>query len=141
MRHAMTGLGLAPDLVLVSSALRTVQTMEMLQPWPRPPQIMRMDTLYLADASHMLDVLRDVPESAGTVLLIGHNPGMHDLATKLAGPALKGQQDKLTRRLADGYPTGALAIFSFTAPWRELAPGQGRLKHFFGPRDLPELAH
>jgi phosphohistidine phosphatase len=140
MRKAMIGLGLAPDTVLVSTSRRTLQTLEMLQPWPTPPQIMPMDALYLADADHLLDVLHGVAETARSLLLIGHNPGLQDLATRLAGPAHKHEHDKLTRRLADGYPTGALAVFSFTGPWRDLAAGQGRLEHFFGPRDLPEFA-
>jgi phosphohistidine phosphatase len=140
MRNAMIGLGLAPDIVLVSTSRRTLQTLEMLQPLPAEPQIMPMDALYLADADHLLDVLHAVAEAARSVLLIGHNPGLHDLATRLAGPARMRQQDELTRRLADGYPTGALAVFTFTGRWSDLAAGQGRLEHFFGPRDLPEFA-
>jgi phosphohistidine phosphatase len=101
---------------------------------------MPMDALYLADAGHLLDVLHGVAEGARSVLLIGHNPGLQDLATRLAGPASMGQHDQLARRLADGYPTGALAVFAFTGPWSGLAAGQGRLEHFFGPRDLPEFA-
>ncbi len=140
MRAAIAGLSLVPDLVLVSSSRRTLQTLEMLQPWDPAPLIQPLDALYLASATQLLDVLRVVPSDTGRVLLIGHNPGLHDLALQLVGPAGMARQDRLTQRLAEGYPTGALAAFALAGGWAELGTGSGRLDHFFGPRDLPELA-
>jgi phosphohistidine phosphatase len=140
MRKAMAKMQLVPDTVLVSSSRRTLQTLEMLQPWPTAPRIQPMDTLYLANVSQLLDVLRHVEPTARTVLLIGHNPGMHELAVQLVGPGGMAEQNAMTRRLAEGYPTGALAVFSIAIPWSDLGAGQGMLQYFFGPRDLPELA-
>lgn len=153
MRLAMRELGLAPDLVLVSSARRTLQTLEALEPWDETPLIEPMDALYLASARSMLDVLHDVTETVRSVLLIGHNPGMHELAMILVGaqgftnrfthtlgqtsPATLGGGDMLAR-LAEGYPTGALAEFTVAGPWGTLGEGGGRLQHFLSPRDLPE---
>lgn len=140
MRAAMQRMGLAPDLVLVSSARRTLQTLERLQPWDEAPEVRPLDALYLAGTGQLLEVIRAVPEARRSVLLIGHNPGLHDLATLLVGPAAMAQPDAVTQRLAQGYPTGALAVFAVPEPWNELDEGGGRLEHFFGPRDLPEMA-
>ncbi len=138
MRVAMRELGLVPDVVLVSSARRTLQTMEALEPWEQTPLIEPMDGLYLAGAAQMLDILRGVAETARSVLLLGHNPGLHDLALLLAAPA-PGNEAAL-QQLAQGYPTGALAEFLILGPWRSLERGGGRLLRFLCPRDLPELA-
>ena len=139
MRRVMADLGLAPDLVLVSSARRTLQTLEALEPWDETPLIEPMDALYLAAAPQMLLVLNDVAETVRSVLLLGHNPGMHELGVALVGPAAMEHPSLGARALADGYPTGALAVFSVAAPWSRLGEGGGLLHHFIAPRDLPEV--
>ena len=72
-----------------------------------------------------------------SVMVIGHNPGLHDLAVQLAGGA---RDPGDARRLAEGFPTGALAEFVIPGAWRTLGPGGGRLHRFVCPRDLPQLA-
>ena len=135
MALEMARLGLAPDVVLVSSARRTLQTLEALKPLEGSPIVTVMDELYLAPWENLLGVLHRVPETVRSVLLLGHNPGLHDLAIRLlpshaeASPALF--------RLRDGYPTGALAEFAVAAPWQSLSETGGRLMHFIAPRDLP----
>ena len=140
MRRAMHELGLAPDVVLVSSARRTLQTMEALEPWDETPLVEPMDALYLASAPQLLAVLRATAETARSVLLVGHNPGLHELALLLAGPQAMAARSAMTRRLAEGYPTGALAEFAVAGSWRSLGEGGGRLLRFLCPRDLPEMA-
>jgi len=154
MRQAMRDLGLAPDLVLVSSARRTLQTLEALTPWDDLPLVEPMDALYLASARSMLDVLHDVAETVRSVLLIGHNPGMHELAMILVGAQAFTQTALTTpelssggpnggvpilERLAEGYPTCALAEFSIAGPWGQLGQGGGRIMRFLTPADLPEV--
>src|SRR6516225_3794435 len=68
MRRAMRELGLAPDVVLVSSARRTLQTLEALEPWDDTPLIEPMDALYLASGAQLLAVLHGVAETARSVL-------------------------------------------------------------------------
>ena len=126
MRRAMRDLALAPDIVLVSSARRTLQTLEALGPWDETPLIEPMDALYLAAAPQMLQVLRGVAETARGVLLAG-------TAALAAGGAH-------AQRLAQGYPTGALAEFTVPGPWWQLDSGGARLHRFLVPRDLPEMA-
>ena len=134
MRAAMLKLSLSPDVVLVSSARRTLQTLEALLPWPDTPIIEPMDALYLATAPQLLAVLNNVAETVRSVLLIGHNPGVHELAQLLIGSAAVAEDAK---RLAARFPTAALAEFAVPGPWRTLGPGGARLVRFLCPRDLP----
>ncbi len=136
MRDVMRDIGLEPDLILVSSARRTLQTLAALEPWIEPPIVEAMDGLYLATATALLTTLNSTPETARSVLLIGHNPGLHDLALALAGPL--DTANAAMRALAEAYPTGALAEFTVPGPWGTLAAGGARLVRFVAPRDLPE---
>ncbi len=139
MADAMRDLGLAPDVVLVSSARRTLQTLEAISPIEGSPIVEPMDALYLAAWPSLLDVLRGVRETARSVLLIGHNPGLHELAMALAGPAAMAAGGPIAARLAAGYPTATLTEFSVALPWRSLEPGGGRLLRFLAPADLPGI--
>jgi phosphohistidine phosphatase len=138
MRQAMHELGLAPDLVLVSPARRALQTLDELEPWDDTPLHEQVEALYLATPAQLIGVLHDVPETVRSVLLIGHNPGMHDFAQMLiAGTLIAGMQPTdAARRVAAGYPTGALAEFAVTGPWLRLAAGGARLTRFITPREL-----
>ena len=142
MRGAMLDLGLAPDIVLVSPARRTRETLEALQPWDEAPLIEPTAKLYLATAPQLLEVLREMPETARSVLLIVHNPGLHDLSLRLVGgrdaPARTPASDRARTRLAEGYPTGALAEFGIAGSWAQLDTGSGQLIRFLRPRDLPQ---
>ncbi|MCQ4161498.1 histidine phosphatase family protein [Roseomonas sp. GC11] len=140
MAGVFHSLGLAPDVVLVSSARRTLQTLEALGPLPDSPMVEPLDDLYLAPWQSLLSTLRQVPETARSLLLVAHNPGLHDLALALAGPAGMAGNAPGTQRLAENYPTGALAEFTLAAPWRALEAGGGRLVRFVAPNDLPEMA-
>jgi phosphohistidine phosphatase len=141
MRGAMHEAGLTPGLVLVSSARRTLETLQALEPWDNTPLIEPIDALYLAHARRLLRVLNGLAETVRSVLLIGHNPGVHELALTLVGADALEQGSPETRRLAEGYPTAALAEFAIAGPWRGLGEGGGRLLRFLKPKDLPELAN
>ena len=137
MRDAMERLGLAPDLVLLSTSVRTVQTLEALEPWADTPLVDRMASLYNASSSELLDILRDVKETVRSVLIIAHNPGVHELAMTLVGAHAMTFADADLRRLAEGYPSGALTEFTVPGPWHGLDAGGARLVRFLCPRDLP----
>jgi phosphohistidine phosphatase len=132
LRAAMRNFGLAPDLVLVSPSKRTMETLDGLEPWDDTPLIEPVEQLYLADARQLLEILQDVAETVRSVLLIGHNPGLHDLAVRLAGaPGTEPAQ-----RIAGKFPTASLAEFSVTGPWHALKPGSARLVRFLSPQAL-----
>ena len=138
MARAMRNFGLAPDVVLVSSARRTLQTLEALEPWDETPLIEPLDALYLAPAADLLEVLCRAAPAARCLLLLGHNPGLHDLAMLLAG-AHAATTDPQVRRLANAYPSGALAEYAVATPWSELREGGARLTRFLAPSDLSEV--
>jgi phosphohistidine phosphatase len=136
MRQAMNDLHLAPDVVLVSTARRTLETLEALEPWDDAPLVEPMDNLYLANAVQLMAALHEVAETVRSVLLIGHNPGLHDLAVSLTGPRAIAAGGVTERRLAAGFPTAALAEFVIAGSWWELREGGGRLVRFLTPRML-----
>ncbi|HET6183816.1 MAG TPA: histidine phosphatase family protein [Acetobacteraceae bacterium] len=127
-RARMKELGLAPDLVLVSPSRRTMETLEGLEPWDETPLVEPVDALYLAPASGIRAVLNGVAETVRSVLLIGHNPGLHDFAASLhdGGPAPAPALEQLAR----GFPTAALAEFSVLGPWWQLDARRARLVRF-----------
>lgn len=137
MGEAMRKLGLSPDIVLVSTARRTRETLAAIEPIEGSPLVDEHEALYLAPAEAMLGMLHAVPETARSVLLIGHNPGLHNLALTLVGPAGLAKAGRDAERLGERYPTGALAEFAIATPWWGVEAGAGRLVRFLCPRDLP----
>jgi len=119
--------GCQPDLVLCSSATRTRETLELLDLAPNTDVLIE-DQLYGASATTLLARLGTVPDVVRSVLLIGHNPGIEDLARTLAADGAV---------LGSAYPTAALASFDLPVPtWAEVGPGVGELRDFILPRDL-----
>ncbi len=121
--------GGAPDLVLVSSARRTLQTLQALGAFDPQPRVTPLDALYLAGASQLLDVLTSIEDTVSRVLCMR-------LAAAPGAPSTL----PVMQRLAEGFPTGAFAEFSVAGPWWSIADGGTRLTRFVVPRDLPELA-
>ena len=88
MGKAVAKHGLAPDLVLCSTARRTRDTLELVLPeLKKEPKIVYEDGLYHGTPQEMLDLLRQVPPSASQVLLVGHNPELQSFALDLIGQA------------------------------------------------------
>ena len=137
MRETMETLGLAPDLVLVSSAVRTRQTLQALEPWSDTPLVEVSERLYNATAAGLQGALHGVKETVRSVLVIAHNPGLHELAMQLVGAHAMTFANADLRKLAEGYPSGALCEFAVSGPWGMLGEGGGRLVRFVCPRDLP----
>jgi phosphohistidine phosphatase len=136
MGQAMRRAGLAPDVVLVSSATRTLATLEALEDaglWDERPNIDTLPLLYMASANRIRDLLQDLPETVRSALVIGHNPGLQELAQSLSGGT--GHQPDLNR-LSHEYPTASLAEFLVTTPWRKLGNGSAALQRFLQPADL-----
>ena len=118
------------DLVLCSSALRTTETLQHVARAFGNAETAVEDGLYGASDEELLDRLRQVSDDVEGVALIGHNPGVQDLAVELAGSG-----DDL-ERMGTKFPTGALAVLEFDGPWAGLAEGGGRLVAFVTPKDL-----
>jgi len=115
----------AADEALVSDALRTRQTMAGLN-LPLAPKL--LSKLYHAGPDVMLEALREA--TGACVLMIGHNPGIAELASALITDAPDHD------RFFD-YPTGATLVADFDIKdWRDLTPSSGHLQAFVVPREL-----
>ena len=131
--------GVRPDLVLCSTARRTADTLDIVLDALLPGRdaatvtVERDRGLYLAGAGALLTRLLAVPDDVTAVLLMGHNPDLHDLAVALAA---EGDEVAL-RSLAVKFPTAACAsIHIAAARWADRVPGAGRLEEFVIPRTL-----
>jgi phosphohistidine phosphatase len=113
-----------PQLVLSSSARRTQETLDRVDP---TGERVIEDELYGATAGSWIERLNRVPEETESVMVIGHNPALQMLVLALAGP------DDAVR---DKFPTGALATLAFDVPWSELQPGSATLTALVRPKDL-----
>jgi phosphohistidine phosphatase len=125
--------GIRPALILCSSSSRTRQTLEPVAAALPDVPVQVEDELYGADDETLLECLHRLPDSADSVLLIGHNPGLQDLALALAGGGGAGPLARLRAKM----PTAALATLSApVARWQELRPGEAELVAFVVPREL-----
>jgi phosphohistidine phosphatase len=127
------GLKADPQLVLCSTAARTRETLDLVMPgFTEAPLIAVERGLYLAAAESILARLHQVDDRIERALVIGHNPGLQELALMLGqtSPA------KLHRAIGRKFPTAALATYEWDGAWAALAPDTARLTAFVTPADL-----
>ena len=147
--------GYLPDVVVVSAATRTRQTWDLVAPeLGGSPAVHFEPRAYAASALTLLYLVQELPARYRTALLIGHNPGLSELATSLAAPpesdraTAPPESDKTTGppesdrttdngpRPAVSLPTAAVAVFEFTGDWPSLTPGHARLISLTTPAGL-----
>jgi len=126
--------GLRPARALCSTAVRAKAT------WALVTEAMggevetefRQD-LYLAEPKAMLAAIAGVPDGCGTMIVIGHNPGMEKLTVALAASGA----EKAIEDFQGGFPSAGLAVIEFDVErWAAVSPGSGRLARFVRPRTL-----
>lgn len=129
----MAAEGLGFDRVLASPAVRVQHTLDEVErgygnPLPRDYD----ERVYLASASTLFDVVRETGDDVARLLLVGHNPGIEELALDIAtedGP------NAMRREVEIKYPTATLAEIALEIDnWT--AAAKGRLLRFVRPRDL-----
>lgn len=125
--------GIVAARALCSTAQRTRETLELAAgAW----QGTIVDTeylkdLYLAPPLKILALVHAQPEDIGSLMVVGHNPGLHMLAVELAASG----RDNLLAKLNEHFPTGALTEITFNVEsWGELLPRTGHVTHFATPR-------
>lgn len=122
--QALKARGVEPDVVLCSSARRARETWEaMATELSRAAVAEIEETLYLATANRLRERLAALPQSCAAPLLVGHNPGLYELARLLAG---EGAPQALAA-LKAGMPPGAAAALEVDGRWARLRAGCGRL--------------
>lgn len=139
--------GCLPDLVWCSTAERATQTWQLAAAeLDADPPVSYEPRMYGATGGELADLIRRAPARTNTLLLVGHNPGIQELAVTLS--AAGGDLDTDTAgdagaeaaealdRAARKFPTAALAVLEFGGDWPELSAGSARLVSFVVPREL-----
>jgi phosphohistidine phosphatase len=126
--------GLVPDFALISAAVRTRQTWDLVTPHLGKEVPMREeDGLYGASEKTLLDFAQRTPDEIQTLLLCAHNPGLERLARSFAK---SGDADAI-RRVEKKYPTSGLAVIELPVHrWKDATPPAGRLEMFLTPASL-----
>ena len=131
-----------PDLVLVSPAVRAQQTWnlaaEAMQDHAPQPQAETVADLYGAEPAQILQIVRMASVTdPRQLMLVGHNPGMHELALMLTGSG----EAAAMKALEDNLPTAGLAILDFAIDdWSEVAFRGGKLVRFTSPKLLKQAS-
>ena len=123
-----------PDGVVVSPAARTRETWELAAAaLGRGPAAVYDERLYNAAAGTILDVIKETSPEVGTLLVVGHNPGLQEAADLLAAAGdLEARQ-----RLKEAFPTSSLAVIDFALDgWHRLHAHSCRIERFVTPRSL-----
>ena len=123
---------LRPALVLCSPSRRTRQTLETIEPaLGRRYAVELVPQLYAASELELLELLQALPDSVASVMIVGHNPGLQDLALALAARGAD------LPELEAKFPTGALAtLVAQSDSWSALRPGVAELVDYVVPREL-----
>ena len=133
--------GYVPDQVLCSTARRARETWQLAQEGlGATPPVSFERRVYQASAEQLLDLVRGVRSAVTTLLIVGHDPAMHQLALMLAGtasPAGGGAAADDLARMRAKFPTAAVAVLELTGNWDQLGPGMAHLAAFVVPREAP----
>ncbi|MEO1067121.1 MAG: histidine phosphatase family protein [Pseudomonadota bacterium] len=131
--------GINPDHVLCSPAIRTVETYERLKAsLGNQATFERVEDLYLAGTTTILNACKTIPSDTQTVMVIGHNPGLHETALKL----LTTEERSASGALRAKFPTAACAVIGLAIDtWADLTWDIGQLKAYMEPRSLVAINH
>jgi phosphohistidine phosphatase len=141
--------GHLPDQVVCSTARRASETWQLAQAELGATAPVSFDSrVYQASAMQLLDLIRGTSPVRRTLLIVGHDPAVPELALALAaGPQLAhagavgdAEAPGVFERMRAKFPTAAVAVLEFTGSWDELVPGSARLSRFVTPRDLGTAA-
>jgi phosphohistidine phosphatase len=125
--------GISFDLALCSTAVRTRETWKLaVHELPERPKTVYEERIYEASPGDLIALLNETPDDAGTVLLVGHNPGVQALAEILAGQAEGDARERMSRR---DFPAAAYAVITFEGSWKSLEPGVGTLVDYWAPTE------
>ena len=130
----MASHALVPDRVMTSPSKRTQETWKFAAPAFKPaPAATPVERLYNATPQDILGVIGGAPAAAHSLLIVGHNPGLHEVALMLVASGDIENRERLREKM----PTCGLAIIDFAFDnWAKLHPQSGRLERFVTPKSL-----
>lgn len=125
---------LVPDRVMCSTALRARETWEEVATgFKDHPLTVYEDRLYNAKSATILGLVQDTKERVHSLLLVGHNPGLQELASLLIASGDLAHRERLREKL----PTAGLVVIDFAVEaWPKVHSRAGRLERFVAPRWL-----
>lgn len=128
-----------PDYVLVSPAARTRDSWRQITAALRnAPEAVFDRRIYNASSQVLFNVIAETPDDARAILMLGHNPGLHELAALLVA---NGDID-IRERLRENFPTSGIAIIDFALDsWSKLHPRGGRLERFVSPKLIADATN
>jgi len=125
--------GYRPEIVICSAAVRTRETWDLVAPeLGGSPAVTFEPRAYAASALTLLYLVRELPASCHAALLIGHNPGVSELASTL----IETNGDDKPGSPGLRFPTAAVGILEFSGDWAELSLARARLVAYTTPADL-----
>jgi phosphohistidine phosphatase len=131
----MKGLGLGFDRVVASPARRVIETLDEVAASYGALARAYEQRVYLATTDSLLDIVHETGDAVARLLLVGHNPGMENLALLLTSGG--GRNGGLRGEVEVKYPTGTLAEIALPVDrWQDVREGAGTLTRFIRPRDL-----
>jgi len=133
MGRALRERGLRPDLALISSAARTRETWEVMEDAFGDVEVRLEPDLYNADAHELRRFVEAEEDTAGCLILVAHNPGVHELAVQLLTESAA--SPSVLDKLSSGFPTGAAAVFTVDPAGRCAYDGFFTPKAFGGGED------
>lgn len=123
-----------PDYVICSTSTRTRETLAL---WRHAsgfnPEVSYSRDLYHASAGELFEIVMNIPDKHDKIMLVGHNPGMEQMAMQLCANL----GDEPAKELMEKFPTAALAMFEIpNKSWAQTEPGTAKLANYITPRKL-----
>lgn len=127
--------GLVPDLALVSPVTRAEETWALVaKALPTAPKVMEEEGIYNAGRDKLIGIIRKARD-AHVLLVVGHNPGLHELAVSLIASGDVEARERVNEKL----PTSGLVVIDLAFDdWSRLHPNAGRIERFVSPRLIEE---
>lgn len=123
--------GLVPDLALVSPVTRAEETWALVaKALNQAPQVVKEEGIYNAGRDKLISIIRKTRD-AHVLLVVGHNPGLHELAVSLIASGDVEARERVNEKL----PTSGLVVIDLAFDdWSRLHPNAGRIERFVSPR-------
>ncbi|WP_405434765.1 SixA phosphatase family protein [Streptomyces anulatus] len=129
----LAGSGVAPDLALVSTAVRARESWRLMgHELSAQPKTVFEDRVYEASVGELLALVNETADDVNELLVLGHTPGIFALADALSDES---EGDLVARMNRSGFPHSAVAVLSFNGEWKSVETGAARLSAYWSPKD------
>lgn len=126
--------GFSCDRIVCSPATRARETVERFEiGYESLPPVSFEPQLYMCSTGTLIGVINSLSDDADTVMIVGHNPGFHDIVLRMT----RANGNGLREKVGANYPTGAFALIDFPVDkWNDVEPASGEIRDVIFPREL-----